>query len=157
MALELDTTEILDKFDQLDSKNQVKTFRAALRSAMNILVKEAKVNLKQAVPSSTQVTTKGKFKGLKLSNGIQTKVWKDNKTAKVNILKDGRLKWIEKGTEPRETKMGKRKVHSTGSIQPTNFFTKARTSTENQVFEKLDEIIMSQIKKTWDKNNKESQ
>lgn len=154
MALELDTTEILDKFDQLDSKNQVKTFRAALRTAMNILVKGAKTNLKQAVPSSNQVTTKGKFKGLKLTNGIQTKVWKDNKTAKVNILKDGRLKWFEKGTEPRETKQ---KPHTTGSIQPTNFFTKARTSTENQVFEKLDEIIISQIKKTWDKNNKESQ
>lgn len=154
MSIEINTKDILKKFSELEEKNQKKTFKTALRIASNILVKEAKANLKQVVQSANKVTIKGKFKGLRLSAGIQTKVWKDAKTAKVNILKDGRLKWFEIGTTERITKQGKRKSHSTGSIQPTNFFTKARTSTEPQVFEKLEQIIMNQILKVWDKQNK---
>lgn len=149
---ELNADDVLKKFNELDSKNQKKTFKTALRTASNILVKQARLNLKQVVQNSTKVTVKGKFKGLKLINGIQTKVWRDGKTSKVNILSDGRLKWFELGTNERTTKKKqKRSVHSTGSIKQSNFFTKARQSTESQVFQSLESIITKQIIKVWNK------
>ena len=150
--LKLNTDEVLNKFKQLETKEQKKTFKGALRTASNVLVKQARVNLKMVVQSSNKVTVKGKFKGLKLSSGIKTKVWKDGKTAKVNILSDGRLKWFELGTNNRQTKkQTKRKTHNTGSIKASNFFSKARTSTEDQVFNSLETIIMKQIEKVWNK------
>lgn len=149
---QLDADDVLKKFNELDSKKQKKTFKTALRSASNILVKQARMNLKMVVQNSTKVTVKGKFKGLKLSSGIQTKVWRDGKTAKVNILKDGRLKWFELGTDERTTKKKqKHAIHQTGSIKQSNFFTKARQSTESQVFQSLESIITKQIIKVWNK------
>lgn len=148
----LEADEVLKKFNELDSKQQKKTFKTALRVSSNILVKQARTNLKQIVQNANKVTVKGKFKGLKLSSGIQTKVWRDGKTAKVNILKDGRLKWFELGTDERTTKKKqKRAVHNTGSIKQSNFFTKARQSTETQVFQSLEQIITKQIIKVWNK------
>lgn len=152
---ELKAEDVLKRFNELDSKNQKKTFKTALRTASNILVKQARINLKQVVQSANKVTVKGRFKGLKLTSGIRTKVWRDAKTAKVNIMSDGRLKWFELGTDERTTKKKmKRAVHSTGSIKASNFFSKARQSTESQVFQSLDKIITNQIIKVWNKTNK---
>lgn len=152
---ELNANEVLKKFNELDSKNQKKSFKTALRAASNILVKQARLNLKQVVQSANKVTVKGRFKGLRLTSGIRVKVWRDAKTAKVNIMSDGRLKWFELGTDERMTKKKmKRAAHSTGSIKASNFFSKARQSTEPQVFQSLDSIITKQIIKVWNKTNK---
>lgn len=152
---ELKADDVLKKFNELDSKNQKKTFKTALRTASNILVKQARLNLKQIVQSANKVTVKGRFKGLKLTSGIKAKVWRDAKTTKVNIMSDGRLKWFELGTDERMTKKKmKRAVHRTGSIKATNFFSKARQSTESQVFQSLDSIITKEIIKIWNKTNK---
>ena len=97
-------------------------------------------------------TQKGRFKGLKLSQGIKLNVWRDGKTGKVNIMKDGRLKWFETGTQKRRTTYtNKRKAHSTGQIKPSHFFTNAKKTTEKEIFTNLDNSLMQSIKKTWDK------
>ena len=152
-TIELDTDEILKKFDSLSMKSQKKAAKQAIRISLNVLVKQAKKNLQKVIKSRiTKPTTKGRFKGLKLSQGIKLNVWKDGKTGKVNIMKDGRLKWFETGTKARRTTYtSKRKAHSTGQILPTHFFTKAKQTTEKEIFTNLDSSLMQSIKKTWDK------
>lgn len=151
--IELDTDEILKKFDSLNLKNQKKAAKQAIRISLNVLVKQAKKNLQKVIKGRiTQRTTKGRFKGLKLSLGIKLKVWRDCKTGKVNIMKDGRLKWFETGTQKRRTTYtSKRKAHSTGQIKPSHFFTDAKKTTEKEIFSNLDNSLMQAIKKTWDK------
>ena len=152
-TIEMNTSEILRKFDSLNLKNQKKAAKQAIRISLNVLIKQAKKNLQKVIKGRiTQRTTKGRFKGLKLSLGIKLKVWKDGKTGKVNIMRDGRLKWFETGTKVRTTKGSiKRKAHSTGQIKPSHFFTNAKKSTEKEIFSNLDNSLMQAIKKTWDK------
>lgn len=152
-TIDINTNEILRKFDSLNLKNQKKAAKQAIRISLNVLIKQAKKNLQKVIKGRiTQRTTKGRFKGLKLSLGIKLKVWKDGKTGKVNIMRDGRLKWFETGTKVRTTKGSiKRRAHSTGQIKPSHFFTDAKKSTENEIFTNLDQSLMAAIKKTWDK------
>lgn len=151
--IDIDADEILKKFDKLNMKNQKKAAKQAIRISLNVLVKQAKKNLQKVIKSRiTKPTQKGRFKGLKLSQGIKLNVWKDGKTGKVNIMKDGRLKWFETGTTKRRTTYtSKRKAHNTGQIRPSNFFTKAKKSTEKEIFANLDQSLMKEIKKVWDK------
>lgn len=152
-TIDIDADEILRKFDKLNLKNQKKAAKQAIRISLNVLIKQAKKNLQKVIKSRiTKATTKGRFKGLKLSQGIKLNVWKDGKTGKVNIMKDGRLKWFETGTKARRTTYpSKRKAHSTGQIKPSHFFTDAKKSTEKEIFSNLDQSLMQSIKKVWDK------
>lgn len=152
-TIDFNTDEILKKFDKLNLKNQKKAAKQAIRISLNVLVKQAKKNLQKVIKSRiTKPTQKGRFKGLKLSQGIKLNVWRDGKTGKVNIMKDGRLKWFETGTQKRRTTYtSKRKAHSTGQIKPSHFFTKAKQTTEKEIFSNLDQSLMAAIKKTWDK------
>ena len=152
-TIEMNTNEILKKFDSLSLKSQKKAAKQAIRISLNVLIKQAKKNLQKVIKGRiTQRTTKGRFKGLKLSLGIKLKVWRDCKTGKVNIMRDGRLKWFETGTKVRSTKgSSKRRAHSTGQIKPSHFFTNAKKSTEKEIFTNLDNSLMQSIKKVWDK------
>ena len=152
-TIDINTNEILKKFDSLSLKNQKKAAKKAIRISLNVLIKQAKKNLQKVIKGRiTQRTTKGRFKGLKLSLGIRLKVWRDCKTGKVNIMRDGRLKWFETGTQKRRTTYtSKRKAHSTGQIKPSHFFTDAKKTTEKEIFSNLDQSLMQAIKKTWDK------
>lgn len=152
-TIEINTNEILKKFDSLNLKSQKKAAKQAIRISLNVLIKQAKKNLQKVIKSRiTKPTTKGRFKGLKLSQGIKLNVWRDCKTGKVNIMKDGRLKWFETGTKIRTTKgSSRRKTHSTGQIKPSNFFTNAKKSTEKEIFSNLGLSLMQSIKKVWDK------
>ena len=156
-TIDINTDEILRKFDSLNLKNQKKAAKQAIRISLNVLIKQAKKNLQKVIKGRiTQRTTKGRFKGLKLSQGIKLNVWKDGKTGKVNIMKDGRLKWFETGTTKRRTTYtNKRKAHSTGQIKASHFFTDAKKSTEKEIFSNLDQSLMQAIKKTWDKTQLE--
>lgn len=153
--IELNVEDILKKFNELDSKNQKKAFKTALRRATGILIRAARSNLKSSVNVTGQPSKRKQFKGKNLLRGIIVKFSKDNTSAKVNILSDVRLRFFELGTEVRSTtqKTG-RKGHSTGEISATNFFTNARSETETQVFSELENILMFSIQRTWDKNNK---
>lgn len=152
-TIDINTDEILKKFDSLNMKSQKKAAKQAIRISLNVLVKQAKKNLQKIIKSRiTKPTQKGRFKGLKLSQGIKLNVWKDGKKGKVNIMKDGRLKWFETGTQKRRTTYtSKRKAHSTGQIKASHFFTDAKKSTEKEIFSNLDQALMQAIKKTWDK------
>ena len=152
-TIDINTDEILRKFDSLNMKSQKKAAKQAIRISLNVLIKQAKKNLQKVIKLRiTKPTTKGRFKGLKLSQGIKLNVWRDGKTGKVNIMKDGRLKWFETGTTKRRTTYtSKRKAHSTGQILPTHFFTDAKKTTEKEIFSNLDQSLMQAIKKTWDK------
>lgn len=153
--IEVDVNQILDKFKALEGKNQKKAYKSALRKATNILVKEARNNLKSAVDATSTPSSRKQFKGKKLLNGIVVKIAKDVSSAKVNILSDMRLVWFENGTNDRNTgQQINKKGHETGSIEENNFFTNARNSTESQVFSELENILMTSIEKTWNKQNK---
>ena len=144
--------EIVGIFENLSSKERKKAITNSLRKGIGILVKQTRQNLKKIVPTANKVTTKGAFKGNKLSNGIRVKVWKNKQAVTASIMKDGRLKWFELGTKERTTKnRTKRKTHSTGQMQPTNFFRDAKQQTEEKVFNSINQIISDEIQKIWDK------
>lgn len=153
--IELDVDDILKKFNELDSKNQKKAYKQALRRATGILIRAARNNLKASVNVTGQPSKRKQFKGKNLLRGIIVKFSRDYMSAKINVLSDKRLIWLELGTEIRSTKQHiGRKGHETGAIQATNFFTKARSETESQVFSELETILMTSIQRTWDRNNK---
>lgn len=138
-------------FNSLEMKKQKKAVSGALRGAMSVLTSRARRNLKRAIKNANRVTLNGRFKGFTPTKGIKWKVAKDGFSIKVNILSDPRLKWFELGTKVRYTRGKRRKLHSTGSIKPTNFFSNAKRDTESKVIQQLNESLEKQIIKLWNK------
>ena len=56
-TIELDTDEILKKFDSLSMKSQKKAAKQAIRISLNVLVKQAKKNLQKVIKS--RITKEG--------------------------------------------------------------------------------------------------
>ena len=150
----IDDSQVQDLFKRLDSKDQKKAMKSALRKAASILVKKTKSNLKQVV-RNTNVPS-GKYKKV-LQKGIQSKVAKDANEAEVHIMGDFRLKFFEKGTQQRVTKGykitgydGKNLVRegkgsNKGKIEAKYFFKKAQDETEKQIFSNLTNLLTISI------------
>ena len=141
--------ELVVKFNSMATNMQKKTIRSAFNKSIRILTNRAKKLLRQVVKGANRPSKKGRFKGRTLTKGIRYKVAKDVKSVKANILGDARLKWLEMGTKVRYTKGRKRALHSTGSVQPINFFTQAKRETESKVIDTLENEIEKQINKNW--------
>ena len=59
--IDINTDEILKKFDSLNLKNQKKAAKQAIRLSLNVLIKQAKKNLQKVIKGRiTQRTTKGR-------------------------------------------------------------------------------------------------
>ena len=48
-TIEMNTNEILRKFDSLNMKNQKKAAKQAIRISLNVLIKQAKKNLQKSL------------------------------------------------------------------------------------------------------------
>ena len=112
-GIQVDASRCYALFRRLETKNQRKASRAALRGAANKLKKEAEKNLQQVIGHSVKKTTtytrrNGKSEKRSLAKGIKV-VAKNPETAKVHIMGDYRLKWFEMGTQYRSTKGQRRK------------------------------------------------
>lgn len=107
-GIQVDASRCFALFRRLDTKNQRKVSRAALRAAANKVKKQAVKNLQGVIGHNVRKTTiytrrNGKTEKRSLARGIKV-VSRDAETAKVHIMGDYRLKWFEMGTQPRTTK-----------------------------------------------------
>lgn len=107
-GIQVDASRCYALFRRLSTKNQRKVSKAALRGAANKIKKEAEKNLQQVIGHSVRKTTtytrrNGKTVKQSLARGIKV-VARNPETAKVHIMGDYRLKWLEKNTQPRSTK-----------------------------------------------------
>lgn len=144
-----DTRKVLEMFSNLSSKKQTKAFKDALRKGSQILVKETRTQLKAA--GIKGITKRHpEWKNTSLSSGIKYSLRKrsDNE-ATIHIMGDFRLKFFELGTASRHyiKKVGGGKVHNTGSIRGANFFSKAKSAKEKEIFSSMNRLLSESIQK----------
>ena len=162
---QIDTKELLALFADLNSRQQKQVYRNALRRAANILVKESRNQLKAEL--GKKATSRNWWNGRTLISGIKTIADKEGKEAKVHIMGDFRLKFFEKGTDPRRT-TGKNKASvrgktpirrqkksaDRGRIKSTWFFKNAKQGKEQEIFGTLDRLISESIQRVYNKRKK---
>lgn len=107
-GIQVDASRCFALFRRLDTKNQRKVSRSALRAAANKVKKQAVKNLQGVIGHNVRKTTiytrrNGKTEKRSLARGIKVEVM-NPETAKVHIMGDYRLKWFEMGTAYRTTK-----------------------------------------------------
>lgn len=162
-GIQVDASRCYALFRRLNTRNQRKVSRAALRGAANKLKKEAVKNLQQSIGHSVKKTStytrrNGKTEKRSLAKGIKV-VSRDAETAKVHIMGDYRLKWFEMGTDQRKTKgargKGKkiplRKASSRGRVFKEQsklwWFAKAVKAKEHEVTQDIENELIKHIKK----------
>lgn len=145
-VIEVDSRQVLRTFSDLTSKQQKKVYRDSLRKAANILTKETRKNLKGVVKS---ITSKNRWNGKTLSSGVKVKVDREATEAKVHIMGDFRLKFLELGTSPRYLR--KNNAYR-GKNTASYFFRRAKNSKEGEVFNKLDNLITQSIQRVANGN-----
>lgn len=149
--------ETYNKFLQLNAKEMTGALKHALVAGAKELKKQTIFNLDNSIlvkGTSMNDLHEGVFVGK--VNGE----YGEDLEIKVNIMgkkyfrgRDGRLRWLEKGTQERQnlTKNGSplQKPRRTGSITGKFFF----ASAINEVFPLLDSIYLHEIDKAIDKVN----
>jgi hypothetical protein len=107
-GIQVDASRCFALFRRLDTKNQRKVSRAALRAAANKVKKQAVKNLQGVIGHNVRKTTiytrrNGKTEKRSLARGIKVEVM-NPETAKVHIMGDYRLKFFEMTPDnPRKT------------------------------------------------------
>ena len=162
-GIQVDASRCYALFRRLSTKNQRKVSKAALRGAANKIKKEAEKNLQQVIGHSVRKTTtytrrNGKTVKQSLARGIKVVV-RNSETAKVHIMGDYRLKWLEKNTQPRSTKGRRGKGKKIPLRRPANrgravkaesrlrWFAKAVNAKEQEAARDLEEALVKHIQR----------
>lgn len=152
----IDESQLAQLFEQLKPQNQEKAFRDGLKKSLKIVQRQAKANLKGVVKKG-EIYKKNRWNGKTLASGIKVSADKNtdylgaqNWFAKVHILGDFRLRFFEKGTNPRETKKG----YNRGQMHGTNFFSNAKLMAGKRAEESLTRCVAESIQKIFNKNKK---
>lgn len=150
----IDIEQVMRMFSEFDAKKRKRVYRQATSKALNIVKKQTITNLKKV---TSKIDKKDKW-GNTLRKGITTKVYRDNKSGVIHILKNFKLKFFELGTKERyniakgSRRTGKlKKKRYTGRIQSYKFFTNAINSKRTEVFSSIDKLLSDSIKKINDK------
>ena len=157
--------EIDEAIKKLSGDEMNKIIKRATSSAASIVLKRAKENLRGVTNRSKSrytnlkrgwnaIVKRGKVIGVRtLEQGIRQKYHAAGKNeddagfTKVNIMGDFRLNFFEGGTKERKKKSNNA---STGHMTATNFFTKAISETESDVYSRMSTIIEANLKNIWD-------
>ena len=159
----VDASRCYALFRRLNTKNQRKVSRAALRGAANKIKNAAVKNLQGVIGHSVRKTTtytcsNGKTVKRSLAKGVKVVV-NSPEEAKVHIMGDYRLKWFEMGTNPRTTKgvrRGGRKIplrraSYRGRVFKVQgkqgWFDKAVRSKEHEAARDIEQELIKHIKK----------
>lgn len=145
-GFDVEARQILINFAELTGKEQRKAYKMALKKAANILVKEAKRTLKNAVRSN--INKKSAKTGKSLASGIKFSIKKDNSESKIHIMGDFRLKFFEKGTAERKLRKGKQ---NRGSMKSYYFFKQAQENKKDEIASTMSELISQSINKVFNK------
>ena len=140
--LNIDTKQVLNLFASLDRKKQVKVYRQALTKSAYMLVREARKLLKQRLkPGAT--TTKNRWNGKTMASGIRARVFRNGQEARVSIMGDFRLRFMEMGTKERYLRKGSKARR--GKIRRMNFFADAKRNAERPIFDNMNNMILQSI------------
>lgn len=152
--IEVDDRQVISLLDDLTGREIKRVQRQVLRQSGNILVKQARVNLRQNVRNTNKRSRFGKS----MQSGIKQRIIKNNGDfeSKVHIMGDFRLKFFELGTQERHTKSAKSlagyrrgKGRRTGRIKPLYFFKRAKNTTEPIIFNNINRRISESIYKIY--------
>ena len=163
-GITVDASRCFALFRRLNTKNQRKVSRAALRGAANKIKKEAVKNLQGVIGHNVRKTTtyqrkNGKTEKRSLAKGIKVDVMSPE-YAKVHIMGDYRLKFFEMvPDQPRTTKgrrgYGKkiplRKASNRGprfkDQSKHKWFAKAKAAKEHEAAQDIEKELIKHIQK----------
>lgn len=150
--MQVDNSEVLRMFSELDEKQRKTVFRRALSESSRILVKETRKQLRGVKTKRGMLSTKtgDRWTGKNLESGVRYKVSKDAKEAKVHILGHFLLKMFEMGTKDRYTKYHKGKTGEggyRGRIDASKFFVKGKEMSERKVFDSMDQTFSKHVER----------
>lgn len=152
-GIKVDDREVIKALSRLSFKQMNKAYREGMKKALDPILKQTKINLRNSGIRnvSKPYTGKNGKKYPSMIQGVKTSVYigdTEDSYGKVHIMKEFRLKWFEKGTSIRKTRKG----YNRGSIKPKWFFANAVSQMSKQAAESLDENIRNSIIKAF--NNK---
>lgn len=149
--------EVMKMFREFDRRKVNRTYKQATSKALNVLKKETLSNLRKV---TRKVSQKDKW-GMTLSKGVVTKVYRNNKSGVIHIMKNFKLKFFELGTKDRyniakgSRKTGKlKKKRYTGKIPAYHFFTNAVNSKKTEVYRSMEQLISESINRINNKYSK---
>lgn len=152
-GVKVDDREVIKALSRLSFKQMNKAYREGMKKALDPILKQTKINLRNSGIRnvSKPYTGKNGKKYPSMIQGVKTSVYigdTEDSYGKVHIMKEFRLKFFEKGTSIRKTRKG----YNRGSIKPKWFFANAVSQMSKQAAESLDENIRNSIIKAF--NNK---
>lgn len=152
-GVKVDDREVIKALSKLSFKQMNKAYREGMKKALDPILKQTKINLRNSGIRnvSKPYTGKNGRKYPSMIQGVKTSVYigdTEDSWGKVHIMKEFRLKFFEKGTSIRKTRKG----YNRGSIKPKWFFANAVSQMSKQAAESLDENIRNSIIKAF--NNK---
>ena len=152
-GINVDDKEVIQALSKLSFKQMNKAYREGMKKALDPILKQTKINLRNSGIKNVNKPYIGKNgkKYPSMIQGVKTSVYvgdTEDSYGKVHIMKEFRLKWFEKGTSIRKTSKG----WNRGSIKPKWFFANAVNQKSKQAAESLDENIRNSIIKAF--NNK---
>ena len=152
-GINVDDKEVIQALSRLSFKQMNKAYREGMKTALDPILKQTKINLRNSGIKNVNKPYIGKNgkKYPSMIQGVKTSVYvgdTEDSYGKVHIMKEFRLKWFEKGTQLRKTSKG----WNRGSIKPKWFFANAVNQKSKQAAESLDENIRNSIIKAF--NNK---
>ena len=152
-GINVDDKEVIQALSRLSFKQMNKAYREGMKKALDPILKQTKINLRNSGIRNVNKPYIGKNgkKYPSMIQGVKTSVYigdTEDSYGKVHIMKEFRLKWFEKGTNIRKTSKG----WNRGSIKPKWFFASAVSQKSKQAAESLDENIRQSILKAF--NNK---
>jgi hypothetical protein len=146
----INSKELFALFDSLNDKLQNRIVLSGMRKGANLILSQAKENLKSKLKGKSK--TKNKY----FKNSFKIESIKNEKNGfglKVGV-KNFKYRWLEWGTKKRFFKSKYRKQHSTGVIQATHFFYDAVEQTKEDSYKLISEGVVESLKRTVDKFNR---
>lgn len=146
-GISIDVSGAIEMMEALSTKKIIGMQKKVLRKAGNVVKKDAKSKLRQALPNASKRNPKYSDT---LLDAIKVSVWEDSNGAYSKVHTMGsrkktsgtfRARFFEGGTDLRKTD----KDQSRGSLAPKLFFSSAITATKNQVESTIDTELLKVI------------
>ena len=149
-GINVDDKEVIQALSRLSFKQMNKAYREGMKKALDPILKQTKINLRNSGIKNVNKPYIGKNgkKYPSMIQGVKTSVYigdTEDSYGKVHIMKEFRLKWFEKGTQLRKTSKG----WNRGSIKPKWFFANAMNQRSREAASTLDENISKSIIKAF--------
>lgn len=151
-SLTTNAYEVIQEFKEFTLKEMNKATRTALRKGAQVLARKTKRELRRVLKRASSRNPKYNDR---LIDGVRYSVDKKGNLAKVHIMgtdKKGsgtfRLRFFEKGTKVRHHKKNNKSI---GKIRAYNFFSSARSNSQNDINNAVTTHLIATIKKINEK------